>query len=68
MKPTRNKMRQYSWDAYLFPEGIAEYKCVVRAFGGGRSSMVVQVPKDLALALDIQPGDRVEVAIRKVVD
>lgn len=63
---TRKKMSHGSWDVVLLPGEIAEYKCYVRQQGGGRVSRIVQLPKDVALALNILPGDAVEVAIRKV--
>lgn len=61
-----NKMYQNSWDVELLPGDIAEYKCYVRQWGGGRAAMVVQIPKDVSLALGIIPGDAVELAVRKV--
>ena len=64
---SRTKMSHGSWDVELLPGEIAEYKCHVRQQGGNRASIIVQVPKDVALALEINPGDVVEVAIRRVV-
>lgn len=62
----RKKMSHGSWDVELLPGEIGEYKCTVRQHGGGRVSRCVQIPKDVALALEIVPGDDVEIAIRKV--
>ena len=64
---SRNKMSHGSWDVQLLPGDIGEYKCTVRQQGGGRVSLCTQVPKDVAIALNIVGGDDVEIAIRKVV-
>ena len=61
------KMFHKSWDVVLLPGDIAEYKCTVRQMGGGRVAQMVQIPKDVAMALGLVPGDDVEIAIRKVV-
>lgn len=60
------KMSHGSWDVLLLPGEIAEYKCFARQHGGGRVSRCFQLPKDVALALGILPGDKIEVAVRKV--
>lgn len=62
---TRKKMSHNSWDVELHPEGMAEYKCIARQLGGSSASVIVQVPKDVAIFLGIVPGDVVGVVIRK---
>ena len=66
MTDERKKMSHGSWDVELLPGGIAEYKAFARQHGGGRISRCFQLPKDVALALGILPGDPIEIAIRKV--